>query len=991
MANKAYYTYQKIAAPDVSAASLKSFTRKINDQLEALTMKVYGNVEAKDLHTSTTGIIIDATLNSTRYVHDLAEKAGLGDLTHVGSTAPDNPAVNDVWLDISVVPNRFMRWTGFEWMEAGGSASLSALASLVDTKNTIYYRTTAPTSPNEGDVWYDTDAAPVVVYRRVSGSWVNITTETLSAALDAAGNAQAIADSKIRTFSQASAPTGMVPGDVGDLWVDTDDSNKLYRYSGSAWVAVQDTHNDALVSAHGTAISTLNSAVGAKTTIFYQTSAPTATATGDVWYDTDAVPVVISRWNGTSWQDITTAALSAALSAAGTAQATADGKVRSFAQTTAPTGMVADDAGDLWIDTDDSNKLYRYSGSAWVAVQDTHNDALVAAHGTAISTLNTTVGAKTTIFYQTSQPTATATGDIWYDTDASPITISRWSGTAWVDITTTALSQALTAASTAQSTADGKINSYSQTTAPTGMTASDVGDLWIDTDDNNKLYRYSGSAWVAVQDTHNDALVSSHSTAIATLNTTVGAKTTIFYQTSQPTATATGDIWYDTDASPIVIYRWSGSAWVDITSTALSQALTAASSAQATADGKINSYSQTTAPTGMVASDVGDLWIDTDDSNKLYRYSGSAWVAVQDTHNDTLVASHTTAISTLNTAVGTKTTIFYQTAQPTANVTGDVWYDTDAVPVTIKRWSGTAWVDITSVALSQALTAASTAQSTADGKINSYAQTTAPTGMVASDVGDLWIDTDDSNKLYRYSGSAWVAVQDAHNDSTLASHTTSLATLASAVSAKTTVFYQAAQPTATATGDVWYDTDAVPVAIYRWSSTAWVDITSVALAQALAAAGTAQAAADGKVRTFAQTTAPTGMVAGDVGDLWIDTDDNNKLYRYTGAIWAAVTDTHNDSTLNTLMGQIPSSSLTNGDLRTLLESVSHNVDGILLTGLGGILQLVLGPYQITFKESGATVAYITGQLLNINNAEIKYTLRFGPSRMVTTTNGYLVR
>lgn len=101
---------------------------------------------------------------------------------------------------------------------------------------------------------------------------------------------------------------------------------------------------------------------------------------------------------------------------------------------------------------------------------------------------------QTTIWYQTSQPTATATGDLWYDTDAVPVTIKRWNGSSWVDITTTALSQALTAAGYAQATADGKIKTFAQNDAPS---ATAVGDLWVDTNDNNKLYRATaaGNNW----------------------------------------------------------------------------------------------------------------------------------------------------------------------------------------------------------------------------------------------------------------------------------------------------------------------------------------------------------------------------------------------------------------------------------------------------------------------------------------------------------------
>ena len=308
---------------------------------------------------------------------------------------------------------------------------------------------------------------------------------------------------------------------------------------------------------------------------------------------------------------------------------------------------------------------------------------------------------------------------------------------------------------------------FAQDAIPTSLYA---GDLWFDTDDGNKCYRATGAGdttiaaghWVLVQDTN-----------ITDLITSVGGKTTIFYQDAQPTANVTGDIWYDTDASPVVIYRWSGAAWVDITTNALSQALTAAGDAQATADGKIITFAQDSEPTAEAA---GDLWVDTNDDNKLYRWSGTAWVAVQDTHLDTTV-------SNLIISIGGKNTIYYQTAQPTATATGDVWYDTDANPVTIMRWSGSAWVDITTTALSQALTAAGDAQSTADGKIITFAQDTDPT---AEATGDLWVDTNDNNKLYRWSGEAWVAYQDLE---------------------KTTTFAQDSIPTSTAIGDIWVDTN----------------------------------------------------------------------------------------------------------------------------------------------------------------------------------------
>lgn len=48
-----------------------------------------------------------------------------------------------------------------------------------------------------------------------------------------------------------------------------------------------------------------------------------------------------------------------------------------------------------------------------------------------------------------------------------------------------------------QTALDGKNSIFRATSAPT---ATATGDLWLDSDDGDKPYRWSGSAWVAVQD-----------------------------------------------------------------------------------------------------------------------------------------------------------------------------------------------------------------------------------------------------------------------------------------------------------------------------------------------------------------------------------------------------------------------------------------------------------------------------------------------------------
>ncbi len=114
--------------------------------------------------------------------------------------------------------------------------------------------------------------------------------------------------------------------------------------------------------------------------------------------------------------------------------------------------------------------------------------------------------------------------------------------------------------------------------------------------------------------------------AIADAEAAADGKIVTFFQPTAPVAGEIGDIWFDTDDAN-KMYRWSGTAWVLARDTGITSAISAASDAQATADGKVNTYFSTSAP---IAEAVGDLWFDTDDNNRLYRWSGSSWVIVAD-------------------------------------------------------------------------------------------------------------------------------------------------------------------------------------------------------------------------------------------------------------------------------------------------------------------------------------------------------------------------
>jgi hypothetical protein len=112
-----------------------------------------------------------------------------------------------------------------------------------------------------------------------------------------------------------------------------------------------------------------------------------------------------------------------------TVSATANAKNRTYYQTAAPTNNLV--TGDLWFDTDDGNKPYRWSGSGWVETTDTRITANTAAiqneasaRATAISaeasarqTLQATVESNnttlTTAIETEATTRATQTGDLF--------------------------------------------------------------------------------------------------------------------------------------------------------------------------------------------------------------------------------------------------------------------------------------------------------------------------------------------------------------------------------------------------------------------------------------------------------------------------------------------------------------------------------------------------------------------------------------------------
>ena len=104
------------------------------------------------------------------------------------------------------------------------------------------------------------------------------------------------------------------------------------------------------------------------------------------------------------------------------------------------------------------------------------------------------IDGKTKAYYQATEPTTGMTeGDLWFDTDDG-YKLYYYTGTAWTSVQDTAIAAAQSAATAAQTTADGKNKIYRQGTTPTGTFS--VGDLWFNTASDNAISRWDGSTWV---------------------------------------------------------------------------------------------------------------------------------------------------------------------------------------------------------------------------------------------------------------------------------------------------------------------------------------------------------------------------------------------------------------------------------------------------------------------------------------------------------------
>jgi hypothetical protein len=346
--------------------------------------------------------------------------------------------------------------------------------------------------------------------------------------------------------------------------------------------------------------------------------------------------------------------------------ATAAGKNRIFRQATAPS---TPQVNDIWVDTKISfsesyfeqdfakikNKQYQWDGAAWLDITDVDiedNYALVVREQTArataddalaqdILTLNAGVNANDVAIRADLEveTTTRANADTALSSQITTLNSQVNNATTGLPVTrATLINDYSTTATvnTAIANSTTTLKAYTNTTASRTFRQNDpptkrgvdgetdislqAGDVWLDSNDLNKLYQWSGTAWVYSPD---GAITASVTALSATLTTD--------YLTATDTENAI--------AQSATFLR----AYADVQSKVFRQS-------DAPTKRGVNSEPD---PAVDIPLQTGDVWYDTNDSNKLYLWSGSAWVYSPDaviTGSVTAVDSRVTTVE--NTKIG---------------------------------------------------------------------------------------------------------------------------------------------------------------------------------------------------------------------------------------------------------------------------------------------------------------------------------------------------
>lgn len=327
-------------------------------------------------------------------------------------------------------------------------------------------------------------------------------------------------------------------------------------------------------------------------------------------------------------------------------------------------------------------------------------------------------------------------GDLYYDNKTGKAYRFAKDGSTykWTVITDTDIAKALSDAAKAQETADGKMKVFSTQPIPPYQ----LGDIWVNatypTDGSiykNEILRcqtakakgssFAIADWTKASKYTDDTALNSfkeeYKNDMASYKEQLDEKVETWFYNYAPTtqnkpasdwttdtlkSQHAGDLFYNTSNG--YTYRWTGTAWARIKDNDINTAMTAASKAQDTADGKRTVF--TSQPT--VPYDEGDLWASGGDDGKTLMvcikgrttgsFTSSEWVKANDSDLNAFAKTIEESLNGIRDQLDKKAETWYQPSDPSASWTtddakkehkGDLWYNTSNNQTFF--WNGTKW------------------------------------------------------------------------------------------------------------------------------------------------------------------------------------------------------------------------------------------------------------------------------------------------------------
>jgi predicted nucleic acid-binding Zn-ribbon protein len=290
------------------------------------------------------------------------------------------------------------------------------------------------------------------------------------------------------------------------------------------------TGNATAIDSLTTRVTTAEGSISSNATDITALDASLTSAQGDITTNATAISTLDSRVSVNETEIVSQASdITALQSSVGT-------KARTFFQDDAPTATAI---GDIWFDTNDSNKVYRWNGSAWVEARD----GAISGNATAITNLTTRVTqTETDITSQASDITSLESDvtSLQTNTSANATAISSLDTRVTANETSiTSQSSDITALQSNVSSLNGTVsgNSTAITNLDTRVTSaegtitsqsSDITSLQSSVTSLNTSVSGNATAISGIETrvTANEGDITSQATALTSLTSTVGTNTT---------------------------------------------------------------------------------------------------------------------------------------------------------------------------------------------------------------------------------------------------------------------------------------------------------------------------------------------------------------------------------------------------------------------------------------------------------------------------------